>query len=206
MVPGVEAPEDTPDADSPNILARVSSYLRCFASSSRCWRSLISSAVGCGFCSSSSSSRSSWTVSLSSPVTGSLVLTVFGGGLRLRSFICGLKSWVRGTLLEAATWNISGGVSLPTSVSACPCGPTPRKGDKGLDSRCLPYLTVELAVFGQALCLGLGLGRGGFLFLDSPVGLRLPVVLPRIGNFIVCHLGGACRAKILDEASECAIG
>ena len=87
----------------PKILARASSYRRCFSSSSLCWRILISSGVGWGFFEGSFSSSSSWTVNCSRPVTGSFLAIIFGVGLRLSSFMAGLKPVANGTLLCAAT-------------------------------------------------------------------------------------------------------
>jgi hypothetical protein len=95
------------------ILALASSYRRCFSSSSFCWRILISSGVGWCLLAFGSSSSSSSSVNRSKPVTGSRLVMVFGVGLRLSSFMAGLKPVARGTLLVAATkMGSSGGFSL----------------------------------------------------------------------------------------------
>lgn len=115
-LPGVVCPDG--GLESPKILARASSYRRCFSSSSFCWRILISSGVGWCLLALGSSSSSSTRVSRSKPVMGSRRVTVLGAGLRLSSFIAGLKPVARGTLLLAArNKGSSSGVSLFKLVS-----------------------------------------------------------------------------------------
>lgn len=91
---------------SPKILARASSYFRCFASRSRCCRcrtcsgvSLLRSAAAAA--SASASAASSRIVNSSMPVTGSSRRITRGAGFRLNTFICGRNAVADGRIVGA---------------------------------------------------------------------------------------------------------